>query len=119
MSKPNTTPKSNPAPKTTPKRRGRAKGSTIPVTLEIAVKCSDVERMSLRFENAIDDGSADVVLDINTTDDGFTATVNASDGGNGRVARQTIAKTLKKWIDKGRVQGASILTNPIRLGNIG
>ena len=119
MSKPNTTPKSNPAPKTTPKRRGRAKGSTIPVTLEIAVKCSDADRMSLRFENAIDDGSADVVLDINTTDDGFTATVNATDGGNGRIARQTIAKTLKKWIDKGRVQGASILTNPIRLGNIG
>jgi len=118
MSKPkSTTP--NTTPNTTPKRRGRTKGSTIPVTLEIAVVCSDAERMSLRFENAIDDGSADVTLDINTSDDGFTAIVNASDGGNGRVARQTIAKTLRKWIEKGRVQGASILTNPIRLGNIG
>ena len=117
MSKPNT-PKST-TPNTTPKRRGRAKGSTIPVTLEIVVKCSDAERMSLRLENAVDDGSADVTINIDTTSDGFTAIVNASDGGNGRVARQTIAKTLRKWIEKGRVQGASILTNPIRLGNIG
>ena len=107
-------------PKTSaPKRRGRAKGSTMPVTLEIVVKCSDAERMALRLENAVDDGSADVTINIDTGIDGFKAIVNASDGGNGRVARQTIAKTLRKWIAKGRVQGASILTNPIRLGNIG
>ena len=99
-----------------PKRRGRAKGSTTPVTLQVLVACSDAERMALRAENAIDDGSAEVGMSIKVKDNGFTMTITATDGGNGRIARQAIAKTLKKWHEKGRITSASILTNPIHIG---
>lgn len=99
-----------------PKRRGRAKGSTTPVTLQVLVACSDAERMSLRLENAVDDGSAEVGMSINLKDNGFSATITAADGGNGRIARQAIAKTLKKWHEKGKIASASILTNPIHIG---
>lgn len=99
-----------------PKRRGRAKGSTTPVTLQVLVACDDAERMALRAENAIDDGSAEVGMSINVKDNGFTMTLTADDGGNGRIARQAIAKTLKKWHEKGRIKSASILTNPIHIG---
>ena len=99
-----------------PKRRGRAKGSTTPVTLQILVACKDAERMALRAENAIDDGSAEVGMSIKVNDNGFAMTITAADGGNGRVARQAIAKTLKKWHEKGRIVSASILTNPIHIG---
>ena len=99
-----------------PKRRGRAKGSTTPVTLQILVACKDAERMALRAENAIDDGSAEVGMSIKVKDNGFAMTITATDGGNGRIARQAIAKTLKKWHEKGRITSASILTNPIHIG---
>jgi len=99
-----------------PKRRGRAKGSTTPVTLQILVACKDADRMALRAENAIDDGSAEVGMSIKVNDNGFAMTITATDGGNGRIARQAIAKTLKKWHEKGRITSASILTNPIHIG---
>jgi hypothetical protein len=98
------------------RRRGRAKGSTTPVTLQILVACKDAERMALRAENAIDDGSAEVGMSIKVNDNGFAMTITATDGGNGRIARQAIAKTLKKWHEKGRITSASILTNPIHIG---
>ena len=98
------------------RRRGRAKGSTTPVTLQVLVACKDAERMSLRLENAVDDGSAEVGMSINLKDNGFSATITATDGGNGRIARQAITKTLKKWHEKGKIVSASILTNPIHIG---
>ena len=99
-----------------PKRRGRAKGSTTPVTLQILVACKDAERMALRAENAIDDGSAEVGMSIKVNDNGFAMTITAADGGNGRIARALIAKTLRKWHEKGKITSATVLTNPILIG---
>ncbi|MGA0208019.1 MAG: hypothetical protein ACO3LT_09540 [Ilumatobacteraceae bacterium] len=98
------------------RRRGRAKGSTTPVTLQVNVTCGDADRMALRAENAIDDGSATVGCVVKTTETGFAMTLTAKDGGNGRIARASIAKTLKKWHAKGKITSALILTNPIRIG---
>ena len=98
------------------RRRGRAKGSTTPVTLEILVACGDADRMSMRAENVIDDGSAEVGMTIKVNDDGFKMTLTAADGGNGRIARALIAKTLRKWHEKGKITSATVLTNPILIG---
>lgn len=100
----------------TKRKRGRAKGSTTPVSLEVAVQCQDAERMMLRFENAVDDGSSEVTITTTATDTGFSALVSAADGPNGRTARLAIAKMLKKWHGKGRIKSATVNTNPIRIG---
>ena len=100
----------------TPKRRGRAKGSTMGVTLHVNVLCDDADRMALRAENMLDDTSVDVTFKVEPNANGFGMIVNATDGGNGRLARVALAKTLKKWHAKGRIRGATILTNPIRIG---
>ncbi len=98
------------------RRRGRAKGSTTPVTLQVLVACKDADRMAMRAENAIDDGAATVGIAVDTDADGFKMTLTAKDGGNGRIARALIAKTLKKWHSKGKIISATILTNPIVIG---
>ncbi|MGA0398088.1 MAG: hypothetical protein ACO3O3_13075 [Ilumatobacteraceae bacterium] len=99
-----------------PKRRGRAKGSTMGVTLHVKVACSDAERMALRAENMLDDASAEVSFKVEANANGFNMIVSANDGGNGRLARVALAKTLKKWHSKGRITSATILTNPIVIG---
>jgi len=98
------------------RRRGRAKGSTMGVTLHVKVACSDAERMALRAENMLDDTSVDVSFKVEANANGFNMIVSANDGGNGRLARVALAKTLKKWHSKGRITSATILTNPIVIG---
>ena len=99
-----------------PKRRGRKKGSVMPVTMEIVVQTSAVtEKMQWRLESLIEESTDGEILAGGETETGFAFQVRFENGPAGRLGRKAIASSLSKMKAKGSIGGATIISNIVRI----
>ena len=100
-----------------PKRRGRKAGSVTPVTLEIVISTPTAadEKLQWRLESLIEEGTAGEIVAAGATETGLGFRVQFKDGPTGRLGRRAIAASLTKMKAKGKITGASLMTNVVRI----